>query len=77
MFHASSIEPTLTILPSLRLPAAAWYHYLRHGSEPSACPRRCRTRRRLQHLPQNQGSNLYWAVPMLIGYELMNWATEK
>lgn len=43
--------------PPLRLPAAAWYHHLRYGPEPSACPRRCRSRRCLQHLPQNQGSN--------------------
>lgn len=46
---------TLTSLFSPRLPAAAWYHYLLHGPEPSACSRWYRTRRRLQHLPQNQG----------------------
>lgn len=26
---------------------------------------------------RTKGQILYWAVPMLIGYELMNWATEK
>lgn len=26
---------------------------------------------------RTKGQILYWAVPLLIGYELMNWATEK
>ncbi|KAI5210355.1 hypothetical protein E4T42_01342 [Aureobasidium subglaciale] len=26
---------------------------------------------------RTKGQILYWAVPLLVGYELMNWATEK
>lgn len=60
---ASHTERTLTNPLSIRLPAAAWYHYLRHGPEPSACSRWYRTRRHLQHLPQNQGPNPLLGCP--------------
>ncbi|KAI5206168.1 hypothetical protein E4T39_02701 [Aureobasidium subglaciale] len=26
---------------------------------------------------RTKGQILYWAIPMLVGYELMNWATEN
>jgi ubiquinol-cytochrome c reductase subunit 8 len=74
---ASHIEPTLTNL-------------FRSGSPPqrgiitySMAQNRQRALAGTAHAAifntyrRTKGQILYWAVPMLIGYELMNWASEQ